>query len=141
MLRGDAPGTLVQLIDSLLATQPIDRPASAAHVAEQLASLAADADLIGLLSKAQKSSAATVDDSEKRSLKPSSRQTMALNESVGNSPPRNYRRWLAAAALPLVAFAGFFWIVLETSKGQLVIDSDVPARIKTREMEKILRNG
>ena len=52
-LRPDAPKELVKLVDSLLATSPQERPASAAHVAEDLLPWAKSGCLIELIAKAR----------------------------------------------------------------------------------------
>src|SRR6185436_4812881 len=52
-LRPDAPPELGKLLESMLARQPEARPASAAHVAEQLTPLCAGADLVSLATRAR----------------------------------------------------------------------------------------
>lgn len=122
----DAPAALVALVGSLLSRNPQDRPASAAHVAEQLAAFTASADLVGLLKRAQSKAAESPELLKPEKLavfaKPSFDPPLAAQ-----SPPPNSRhivRWLLAAALPLLVIAGIL-IKLETDKGQLVIESDI----------------
>ncbi len=122
----EAPAALVALVGSLLSRNPQDRPASAAHVAEQLAAFTASADLVGLLKRAQSKAAESPEllKPEKLAIfaKPSFDPPLAVE-----SPPPNSRhnvRWLLAAALPLLVVAGIL-IKLETGKGQLVIESDI----------------
>ncbi len=50
-LRPDAPPELVQLVGSMLTRDPAARPASAAHVADELTAFCANNDLTGLLSR------------------------------------------------------------------------------------------
>jgi len=133
-LRPDAPADLVRLVDQLLATNPNDRHASAAHVAEQLAPLAEGSNLVALLQESRKSETESPNTSLPASAYPSllAHQTTLADAGSGK---RTYFGWLAAACLPFMAFAGY-WIVLETHKGQLVIESEV-ADVQV----KILRNG
>ena len=133
----EAPAALVALVGSLLSRNPQDRPASAAHVAEQLAAFTVSADLVGLLKRAQSKAAESPEllKPEKLAIfaKPSFDPPLAAE-----SPPPNSRhivRWLLAAALPLLVVAGIL-IKLETDKGQLVIESDID-NIKVR----IVSNG
>jgi eukaryotic-like serine/threonine-protein kinase len=55
VLRPDAPDGLVKIVDSLLATKPENRPASAAHVAESLMPLAMGAKLAMLNERSRQS--------------------------------------------------------------------------------------
>ena len=57
-LRSDAPEKLVAFVAQLLARDPADRPASAAHVAEQLAQFTEGADLNSLIKEAMNRDAA-----------------------------------------------------------------------------------
>ncbi|MDZ4848251.1 MAG: serine/threonine-protein kinase [Pirellulaceae bacterium] len=134
-LRPDAPADLVRLVDQLLATNPTDRPASAAHVAEQLQPLATEANLVTLLNETRKSEVESPTSAITSAALPTLRVAPQANVSGSGRGNQTFSRWLAATCLPLFAFAGY-WIVLETSKGQLVIDSEV-ADVQV----KILRNG
>ncbi len=127
----EAPEELVKLVASLLSRRPSDRPASAAHVAEQLAPFAEGSKLVDLLKQA-KEKAATSPELLKKSAFPdhppflsSAPASLApLPASSGGGRSRIFRRLLLAASLPILIIAGIL-IKLETSKGQLVIESDV----------------
>lgn len=126
VLRPDAPEALVELLKSLLARDPNDRPASAAHVAEQLQALATGANLPKLVSLAQLS-----DESQELSVAlppPPEVKESSSAPALQTSPSRSCNgwrfigRWAAALLVPLFALAAGL-IVLETQKGKLVIDS------------------
>ena len=132
-LRPDAPPELVELVGDLLARYLDSRPASAAHVAERLATLADGADLVALARTGKEAQAIA----EKAAERPSEPQRIASTNqrsvsslltslSKNDQPPKSrWRSWKVAVALvPLLAYAGVL-IFLETQKGQLVIDSDV----------------
>jgi len=123
----DAPSDLVALVSSLLARNPQDRPASAAHVAEQLAPFATDCHLIKLLNEAQEKAVAspellTPPPPGFAGMPGVQRPSAAKASNSGGR--KNWLRWIMAAALPLIILAGIL-IKLETDKGQLVIESDV----------------
>ncbi len=130
----EAPPELVALVGSLLSRSPQDRPASAAHAAEQLAAFTADADLVGLLRNAKEKAAASPEllNTEKPGWpqkpgfleKPAFYPPSPTAESNGSRRGKKFRNWLLAATLPLLLIAGIF-IKLETDKGQLVIESDI----------------
>ena len=132
----EAPPELAQLVALLLSKNPQDRPASAAHVAEQLAPLAAGSRLVELLENA-KQKAVSNPERLKRSLvgeppaflphtPPTQPPSVMAHQSafVNNGRRRNMRRLMLAALLPLLIISGIL-IKLETSKGQLVIESEV----------------
>lgn len=127
-LRSDAPAKLVEIVGSLLAREPADRPASAAHVAEQLAEFTQDADLHALLVQAQSADSQAGNSPEKKRVRFSELETGSVSAKASSTADRNgnyWMRWLVAAALiPLGLFAAVL-IVLETQKGQLVIESEV----------------
>lgn len=125
-LRRDAPPELADLVAELLARQPEDRPASAAHVAERLTAFTAGADLHGLLARAQVAAEAEPIGNRRVEQPAPWREPALANAGVSNrSGGRGRQRlWLAAAAVPLFLLAGVL-ILLETQKGQLVIDSEV----------------
>lgn len=145
-LRGDAPEPLTQLVRSMLARSPHDRPASAAHAAELLKPLCAGADLRAL---AIRSSDAFPTDMVLEQVASIQTHSGFPSKLKSDTPPtvspisaghdgRNGNRWkwfLAAASLPLMILAGVF-ITLETQKGRLVIESD-DANVNV----KLLRNG
>ena len=130
-LRTDAPEKLVEFVAKLLARNPADRPASAAHVAEQLSEFAESADLKSLISTAKSKSSI---DPVTTSLLTASPAVATQSASSGNG--RRISRWLLTAALlPMLILAGVL-ITLETQKGQLVIESE-SANVEV----KLLREG
>lgn len=125
-LRPDAPPELVKLVKALLARDPIERPASAAHVAEQLQAFTAGADLIALIGLAQANIARLPEECfEKFPSAPLPVAPLALATTPDSSRGNKSRwGWLTAAALtPLFLLAGVL-ITLELQKGQLVIESE-----------------
>ncbi len=136
-LRPEAPPGLVALVGSLLSRSPQDRPASAAHVAEQLAAFTESSDLVGLLKRAQSKAAESPEVLKPEKLAIFAKQSFDPPFAAESPPPssRRIRRWLLAAALPLLVVAGIL-IKLETDKGQLVVESDID-NIKVQ----IVRNG
>jgi serine/threonine protein kinase len=127
----EAPEELVKLVASLLSRNPSDRPASAAHVAEQLAPFAEGSKLVELLQQAQAKAALSPELLKKSAfpdhppfLSPALASLAPLPASSGSGRSKILRRLLLAASLPVLIIAGIL-IKLETSKGQLVIESDV----------------
>ncbi len=166
VLRPDAPEALTRLVDSLLARDPNQRPASAAHVAEQLEPLAADAGLGSLLASARESVEAEPDKENCKfdfvvkpqgthvtSQAPSQLQlqphssadlphagpaaaAVSPNSERGNSSS-HWKRWLMAASFLPFLLAGI-WIILDTQKGQLVIESmDADVQVKLARDGKV----
>ncbi len=118
-LRDDAPDDLVALLSSLLNQHPENRAASAAHVAEQLEPFCDGADLIPLLAHARQCEAANP---EAVSV---AADPVFTDPTTQARKPRA-RRWLMwLALLPLVVLGGVL-ITIETQKGQIVIESEVP---------------
>lgn len=116
-LGPDAPLELERLIHQLLSRQPEARPASAAHVAEQLVQWSNDANLSALIRTAQQATPATLDES-------TSADALQPAESLrSRQPPQRVGRWLMAAAAGAMALAAIVLITLETQKGQIVIES------------------
>jgi serine/threonine protein kinase len=114
-----APAELVNLVAILLSRNPQHRPASAAHVAEQLLPFAAGADLPGLLLRARQKITDTPDDST-----PELRSRFHAPNLAGEPKRRRIgRRILGATILPVLLVAGLL-LKLELSKGQLVIESN-----------------
>lgn len=132
----EAPRELAQLVASMLSKNPQERPASAAHVAEQLAPLATNSRLIELLEKAKEKAASTPEPIKKSRIEeipallpnaPAAFAPTAMNsqpDNIGDGRRRLIRRLLLAAAFPLLIIAGTL-IKVETSKGQLVIVSEI----------------
>lgn len=126
----EAPEELVKLVASLLSRSPSDRPASAAHVAEQLAPFAEGAKLVELLQQAKEKAAASPELMKRTALYeppfPGAAVPMSSPEPAASSGGRfrTLRRVLLAASLPLMIIAGIL-IKLELNKGQLIIESDV----------------
>ena len=116
-LRDDCPVALVQLIEQLLSRDPATRPASAAHVAEALQPFCIGHNLPALLTRCR----------ERATAEPTVEETPAIRLYTSATPPAKppRRAWLALAWLaPIAIFAGIV-ILLETQKGQLIIESDV----------------
>ncbi|WP_430452223.1 protein kinase domain-containing protein [Rhodopirellula europaea] len=119
-LRPGLPKELADLIETLLASDPVDRPASASHVAELLQPFCDDHDLVALsrvpISELARSGVTQVGP--------------LLDPQEPSVPPRHpfQWRWLAAAALPFLIAAGFV-INLQLQKGQLVIDSEAAVTV------------
>ncbi len=133
----EAPAELAALVGSMLARSAQDRPASAAHVAEQLAAFTESANLVSLLKRAQEKEALSPEPiASERNRRGERRSTGGLTpprspEAANIDGGRRKRRWLVTAAiLPLLLIAGIF-VKLETEKGQLVIESDV-ANVKVQ---------
>ncbi|MBX3418614.1 MAG: serine/threonine protein kinase [Pirellulaceae bacterium] len=151
-LRPDLPNDLAQLVDQTLEREPSARPASAAHFAERVKPFCQGADLIGLLERAKQteekpdfdSAKGVLDDpwptlsggqpTREENLRQNrtergpdnfSHETTAPVASNHGSRGRRFGWLLAAAALPFLIWAGII-IVLETQKGQVVIETDVP---------------
>ena len=128
-----APAALVALVGSMLARNPQDRPASAAHVAEQLAAFTESTDLVSLLKRAKEKEALAPEpiasERKHRDFMPAMAHVpIAVADSGGR---RSVRRWIiAAVGFPLLLIAGIL-IKMETEKGQLVIESEV-ANVKVQ---------
>lgn len=159
-LRADAPEDLGQIVDAMLAREPASRPASAIHVAELIAPFCVGADLADLLRRARsrpniqepefeinpllqrdvmelredcQSPRADMPDCQslvEHSGMNGQNPTVARSTTVGSG--RMSGRWLTGLALS--GFAGLLcsglWLVLETNKGQLVIDSQANVQVK-----------
>ena len=132
-LRSDVPAGLSELVDSFLSREPSARPASAAHAAELLEPFCADAELVSLLARAK-----TISDESSphhppfaallhQGLEPEVAPPVSAEVSSNLSP--SHDGWgsvakLAAAVLGLGMTCGAILFVVETSKGQLVIESE-----------------
>lgn len=128
-LRDDCPAELVKLIEQLLSREPGQRPASAAHVAEALQPLCAGHDVAWLLKRCREQSDSVAMEEEAAPQHP----PVSLPPPPAKPPRRSWLVWAGLA--PLAIVAGVL-IILETQKGQLVIESDV-ADVKVN----VLQNG
>lgn len=124
-LRPDAPPGLVRLVKALLARDPVERPASAAHVAEQLQAFTSGADLTSLIGLAHSNIAKLPEECFDKVAAAPHFTPLVLATISDNSHSRKSRwGWLTAAALTLLfLFAGVL-ITLDLQKGQLVIESE-----------------
>ncbi|MFO1000834.1 MAG: serine/threonine-protein kinase [Planctomycetaceae bacterium] len=143
----ESPTELVRLVASLLSRNPQDRPASAAHVAEQLAPFAEGSGLVELLEQAKQRAASAPEPVRKSpfddvpaflpyataSVAPPAMAPQPAKVDRGRRNP--IRRLLFAVSLPLLIIAGIL-IKLETSKGQLIIESEVD-----NVTVKLVKNG
>ncbi len=134
-LRPELPGGLVELIEATLDRDPARRPPSAAHLAEALAPFCDSADLVELLERVQQQLKSGDDAASGNSI------AIAEIAPVPMRIPdhRGGRRWvgrLLTLALAAAALVSGVVIVLDTQKGQLVIESD-SANIRVR----VLRDG
>ena len=118
-LRDDVPKDLANFIALLLHRDPSRRPASAAHVAEKLEAFAGGNDLTKL----------AVDTKTKDKANPphaeGDKPRLPAKPNMTNSRGGIGRwRWLVfTAGFAAMFFAGIF-LIIETQKGQLVIESD-----------------
>ncbi len=127
----ESSNDLAKLVASMLSRNPSDRPASAAHVAEQLAPFAEGSKLVELLQQANEKATASPDSLKKspfpehpRVFSSAPASLAPLQSSSGRGRSKTIRRLLLAASLPVILLAGVL-IKLELSKGQLVIESDI----------------
>lgn len=119
-LRTDVPKELANFIALLLHRDPSRRPASAAHVAEELESFAVGNDLTALALQAKQKQKANP------SNETSDRPLRTAKASAERSNGGSIGRWgwlVASAGFAALLFAGIF-LIIETQKGQLVIESD-----------------
>jgi len=119
-LRDDVPKELANFISLLLHRDPSRRPASAAHVAEKLASFAGGHDLTTL----------ALETKQKQKTNPRNENSDGLRRTAKAGGARSsgggIGRWgwlVASAGFAALLFAGIF-LTIETQKGQLVIESD-----------------
>ncbi|XZE18658.1 serine/threonine protein kinase [Pirellulaceae bacterium SH449] len=132
-LRPDAPNELGDIVDGMLSREPSQRPASAIHAAELLEPYTVDADLVSLLQRAKDNP--IQEDSafawsplwhQDHSGNPSSPQS---ETKAGRSRFGGWGKWIAAACFGGLVFGGILFI-LETSRGQLVIDSEANVQVR-----------
>lgn len=144
-LRPDAPEPLSQIVDAMLAREPSGRPASAIHAAELLEPFGAGSDLVRLLQRVRSK---PVPEESSFVLNPLLHRDLAeprvpvvapevaanadvtpkTSESRSRWIPR-WPTWISLASCAALCFAGILF-VLETSKGQLVIDSEADVSVK-----------
>ena len=144
-LRPDAPEPLSQIVDAMLAREPSGRPASAIHAAELLEPFGAGSDLVQLLRRVRSK---PIPEESSFVLNPLLQRDLAeplvhvvahgvaanadaapeTSESRSRWIPR-WPTWLSLASCAALCFAGILF-VLETSKGQLVIDSVADVSVK-----------
>lgn len=112
-IRGDLPPALTQLVMQMLARDPDQRPQSAEEVAERLAPYCDTSELNRVIKTARDQSP----DAEGHSESPN-----VIPRPIKSLPPHNIWKWttLAACVALLILGAQF---TLDTSKGQLIIDS------------------
>ncbi len=128
-LRDALPPALAALVDRLLERDPDRRPSSSAHLAEALAPFCAGADLKGLLEESRKvrdALAGNENDSlaEPLRLSPPSRFDAPHKPVKGKNKRWRTGRWLIALAAMLALAAAGIVLVLETQKGQIVIETE-----------------
>ncbi|TWU39912.1 Serine/threonine-protein kinase PrkC [Novipirellula aureliae] len=128
--RGDLPGELVLLVDSMLSASPVDRPKSMNEVVERIEGLAQDSDLGSLVSEAEKIEQSVGQEREASvGPLPSERSTpkvLPVVSEANGKPPRRTLPWIIAAAGSMAAFVLGAVIILQTSSGQLVIETASP---------------
>ncbi|MFO0939336.1 MAG: protein kinase [Pirellulales bacterium] len=150
-LRPDASESLAKIVDAMLAREPGLRPASATHVAELLEPFGQGADLVDLLKRARSKPLPR----ESQSINPCSLLARDLNPAGANpvdntsaspqpllatlssSTGHGFTRWLTwtgLAGFAATIVAGVLFVI-ETSKGQLVIDSNVDVQVKIVKLE------
>ena len=118
-LRKDLPNELASLIDRLLQTDPKDRPASAAHVAEALEPFCKGANLGELVSRAEQMAL-----SEEKAVPLPAPRIAAFAGGRGKRPGVSWWTVAMAACLPLAVYFGIS-LILEDAQGNLVIQSEV----------------
>lgn len=140
-LLSDIPTELEKVVGSLLSREPTSRPASAAHAAELLAPWCADAQLPQLVSEArtrQEEQSAAVP--ARLSLLPHAAPSLPEAEQANDRTNQSFR-WAAvlATGLLLLGVAASILFVIETSKGQLVIESvDASVTAKIRQDGQVI---
>jgi len=118
-LRADVPKELANVIASLLHRDPSRRPASAAHVAEKLASFTAGNDLAKLaLETKQKDKTNPPDETDAKPHLPTKPSLAHSSVGIGRWG------WLVTATGFAASFLAGIFLIIETQKGQLVIESD-----------------
>lgn len=146
-LRPDVSEDFGKLVDSMLSREPAARPASAIHVVELLEPFSKGADLVGLLARARKKSVTNEHVSKAWLQLPVGEPKPSVNEASGlalmplaNASGRSgsgagWLTWLLLATCFAMVFAGVVFI-LETSKGQLVIESEADVQVKLLSVDE-----
>ena len=130
-LRSDVPLELSMLVDSFLSRDPSSRPASAAHAAELLEPFCQAAELSSLLARAKAIAEDAVPSNPPLPVRLNQGISPELAASKSSQSPTSQQpsgwgrvaMW-SSLALCLAMLCGGILFVLETSKGQLVIESD-----------------
>lgn len=132
-LRDDVPSELVKLISELLARNPDARPPSADHVAERLAGLGQESDLPRLVQLAIEKAGDETDFEAAPEREPQIDHALktATRGSDATGQNDSGRRssigaWLLTGLTTFGLLAAGLIFTLETLKGQLVVESDVP---------------
>lgn len=115
-VRQDVDKAVVELVAKMLSRDPMQRPASAEQVAEQLSDFCADAKLGSVVRQAIRK---PITDRPTASL-------LSVNlqqDGSSNKPRRPW--WVAGGLIGLLAIAGFIFKI-STDQGQLVIQSEQP---------------
>lgn len=139
ILRPDTPPQLSKLIGSLLARNPDERPASASHAAEMLQPFCDGAQLGALVARARVEAGQPESSAVVAQLMAGPLAAQQQNQP-SSTPDRSgsFTYWFVWAGALVVAAASI-WFVVETGKGQLVIESvDANVDIKLRKDDKIL---
>jgi serine/threonine protein kinase len=130
-LRPDAPKELGEIVDAMLSRDPSQRPASAIHAAELLEPFTTDADLVGLLKRAKEN---PIPDESNLMWNPLWQRDLKDKEVVPKLASNRSRfggwgTWIAAACLGCLILGGILFVI-ETNKGQLVIDSEANVQVR-----------
>ena len=141
-LRSDVPETLGDVVDSLLAREPGVRPASATHAAELLQPFCAENDLPALLERVR--SLPHPDEQLQQEIPAWLRATRHDNvkrspsRPIADNAPTNGRKstltWLFGTLTTLLLAAGA-GLVIDTTRGQLVIESEADVHVKLARVE------
>lgn len=137
-LREDIPAELSRLVMQMLSKSCDHRPATAQEVADRLTAFCEQASLVRLITSAQ---AKANDESQRPYVTDATtRQHVSTqSEQLRAKPPAKVWKWIALACLAALVCAGVV-VVMETSKGQLVIESrEANVRVKLLKDGKEVR--
>lgn len=130
-LRPDLPDALCAIVDKTLARDPGERPASAAHLAEQLEPFSQGNDLANLVSQSLTNDSETAgldcDESYFSTLR--SVDVKGIADGLKKQPSKTKNRiwkWIAGLTMAGAGLAAGILLILETQKGRIVIESDEP---------------